>query len=347
MRRLWVPRRPWPSQSATDPLSSHHSHPRRKKSRRPFQGFPETFGLPEALRDCPDVVETRPESSGRPRDQVAEHVRHPHRAVPAPVRVQGLGQFLVHLGLVGGPDRRVEQPRSTAAPGPRCPRWRTRRGRPRVRSRPASGRPAGRPPPGRPAAPGANCPRRAADRRASWPPAARPTWRSVPAGPSRRGPRGCRAPRAGSPRRAVHRAPRSPRPDSRSARRRSPGCTRRHRGRGRVLGGRRRRAGAARARGAPCLRLQPLPREGRRSRGDAESTPVTAAPLEAAISRASPEPQPRPSSRVPVPDFQPLVDGLVERYQHPLLDLGPVTRACTQVHAGSSAPREAGAAARA
>lgn len=32
-----------------------------------------------------------------------------------------------------------------------------------------------------------------------------------------------------------------------------------------------------------------------------DSTPVTAAPLDAAISRASPLPQPRPSSRVPAP----------------------------------------------
>lgn len=37
------------------------------------------------------------------------------------------------------------------------------------------------------------------------------------------------------------------------------------------------------------------------NRSDEVSTPVTAAPREAAISRASPEPQPRPSSRAPDP----------------------------------------------
>ena len=43
-------------------------------------------------------------------DQVAEDVRHPDRAVPAPVRMQRLRRAPSRPGLVGRADRRVEQP---------------------------------------------------------------------------------------------------------------------------------------------------------------------------------------------------------------------------------------------
>ena len=219
------------------------------------------------------------------------------------MRMQRLRQLLVHLRLV----RRAAPPRrtapSTAARAPRCPCPRTRTGRPPAPSRPAlsparwatssrSSRSAGRQLP---------VPRSGSASLA--PPAAPTTWRTAPGGPQPASTTGAAAPGERCGRLEEQLA--EPLGVARQAADRLEGGHQVVRGRVRL---RRVREPLVGQPGLPA-RARPCPTRSGSSRsrarasrsGKASSTPVTAAPREAAISRASPEPQPRPSSRVPGP----------------------------------------------
>ncbi len=260
------------------------AHERRRGALLVGGGAPAAFGVP-----C---------VSGHARDEIAEHVRHPHGAVRALVGVEGLGQLLVDLHLVGGGDRRVEQTRRLQAPY----------GAVGVRVAEGAGHPSGAVGPqsralGDPlqvvalgGAPGVRAAQRfrqlggdpqhrrggAALRRA---PAGQHHGRPVPGQRQRLGEQFAQSLRVAgeAPDRFEGGHHGVPGGVAGAASGGSPARSGR-----RCAGVVSRSSGSSRSRA-------------RASRSDEVSTPVIAAPREAAISRASPEPQPRPSSRVAGP----------------------------------------------
>lgn len=101
---------------------------------------------------------------------------------------------------------------------------------------------------------------------------------------------------------------------------------------GRVPGGAVDESGVRTRAWGPGGRQQPFPGEGQAFGGEALDTGDRRASggrrQQGEPGAAAEAEQPGAGSH-----FQSLVDRFVERHQHPLLDLGPVTRACTQVHA--------------
>ena len=234
------------------------------------------------------------------RDQVPEHVRHPHRARPAADTDAAPPRSPSPPAPVRRPYRRVEQPRRQQ-PAHRAVHV-------RVAER------AGHPP-----EPSGRSPARLGDVLQVVPARGRQRRRCAARVASSRPPPAAPpdvAHRSGGPQPASTTAPpRSASADGRRQRRYEPvgvagrAADRLERGdqvvrRPRRIGRRRRRRRRSTldvpARRAPAVAEPAAPAPARAARGPCR-TPVTRAPRAAAISSASPEPQPRPSSRVPAP----------------------------------------------